>query len=308
MSCFTIKSFLSAYPPIPSCQSAFPARKSGFPVSLILNKLSSADLVAMLPKLSLNVAASTSTYKRSAHVCLFGGKTKSGNGNDAAPGDTVENLMGSVNKGQSIEDVLRQQIKSQEFYDGGGSGTGKGGFGGGGGGGKFGKDGSGGPDGEDISEALDEAMQVVLATLGFVFLYIYILDGPEINRYTKDIIRCLLGGKKSFRLQRLEEAWESDWKKIWTKRRRVNPRWLEPLIMRTRTLYSAPTSFRKLFRGSGGVDYEERSTEVKKKARDVFDGERGTEEKKKKKVRDVFDEEREVRDGFDEDVGYRCDN
>lgn len=293
MSCFTIKPFLSAYPPIPTCRSAFPAPKSGFPASLILNK-SSADLVAMLPKLYLNVVASTSTYKRSAHVCLFGGKTKSGNGNDETPKDTVENLMGSVNKGQSIEDVLRQQIKSQEFYDGGGSGTGKGGFGGGSGGGKFGKDGSGGSDGEDISEALDEAMQVVLATLGFVFLYIYILDGPEINRYTKDIIRCLLGGRKSFRLQRLEETWEFDWKKIWTKRR-VNPRWLQPLIMRTRTLYDAPTSFWQLFRGSGGVDSEDRSTEVKKRVRNVFDEKRGTEVK-------------EVSDGFDEDVGYRCDD
>ncbi|CAH9058450.1 unnamed protein product [Cuscuta europaea] len=267
MSYVTSKPFLSTYPPISSSGSASPATKPRFPVSLRLNKSSTIYLTARLPKLSLNVMASTSTSKQSGPVCLFGGKTESGNGDEGIPKEVVGNFMGSL-KEQSIEDVLRHQIKKQEFYDDGGSG--KGGFGGGGGGGgKNGKDGSGGSEGENSSEMFDEILQAVLATLGFIFLYIYILEGEDINRYTKDIIKVMFGGKKSLRLQRLGEKWKRTLKKM-SEKKKVNPYWLERAIMKTQTWYDSPAIYKKLYNDITGASSRKSKA---KKVRDEFDGE-----------------------------------
>lgn len=74
-------------------------------------------------------------------------------------------------KGQSIEDVLRQQIQKGEYFDNGGSGARPpGGSGGGGGGGGDSPDETDGPEEESFAEMLDENLQVILATLGFIFL------------------------------------------------------------------------------------------------------------------------------------------
>jgi len=77
--------------------------------------------------------------------------------------------MGSF-KGQSIEDMLRQQIEKREFYDGGSEKNPPSGGGGGGGGG--GGDGSGESEDEGLVGIIDETMQVILATIGFIFLVI----------------------------------------------------------------------------------------------------------------------------------------
>ena len=71
-------------------------------------------------------------------------------------------------KGQSVEDMLRKQIENQEFYDGGsGKNPPRGGGGGGGGGG-----GDEGSEDEGLRGIMDETLQVVLATIGFIFLVI----------------------------------------------------------------------------------------------------------------------------------------
>ncbi|CAH9116064.1 unnamed protein product [Cuscuta europaea] len=252
MSYATSKPFLSTYPPISSSGSASPAKKPRIPVSLRLNKLSTIYLTARLPKLSLNVMASTSTSKQSGPVCLFGGKTKPGNRDEGIPKEVVGNFMGSL-KEQSIEDVLRQQIKKQEFYDDGGSG----------------KDGSGGSEGENSSEMFDEILQAVLATLGFIFLYIYILEGEDINRYTKDIIKVMFGGKKSLRLQRLGEKWKRTLMKM-SEKKKVNPYWLECAIMKTQTWYDSPAIYKKLYNDITGASSRKSKA---KKVRNEFDGE-----------------------------------
>lgn len=72
--------------------------------------------------------------------------------------------MGSF-KGQSVEDVLREQIAKEEFYDGGSDENPPRGGGGGG-------DGSGESEDEGFAGIIDETIQVILATMGFIFLVI----------------------------------------------------------------------------------------------------------------------------------------
>ncbi|CAL2229878.1 unnamed protein product [Prunus armeniaca] len=84
-----------------------------------------------------------------------------------SPWKALEKAMGNLKKDQSIEDVLRQQIEKNEFYEERGGGGGGGGSGRGSGG-----DGAGGSESEDegLAGIMDETLQVILATIGFIFL------------------------------------------------------------------------------------------------------------------------------------------
>lgn len=81
--------------------------------------------------------------------------------------------MGNLKKERSIEDVLRRQIEKKEFYEDKDGGTrGGGGSSGSGGGGSGGADRSSGSEDEGSAGIIDETLQVILATLGFIFLVI----------------------------------------------------------------------------------------------------------------------------------------
>ncbi|CAB4263795.1 unnamed protein product [Prunus armeniaca] len=111
-----------------------------------------------MPVLKAQQCRVLSKYHRSAPVCLLGGKGKS------ESGDEMD---------QSIEDVLRQQIEKNEFYEERGGGGGGGGSGRGSGG-----DGAGGSGSEDegLAGIMDETLQVILATIGFIFLRVVYLE------------------------------------------------------------------------------------------------------------------------------------
>lgn len=76
--------------------------------------------------------------------------------------------MENFKKDQSIEDVLRKQLENKEYYEDK-SGGGKPPRGGGGGGGG---DGSSGSEDDGVAGIVDETVQVILATLGFIVLVI----------------------------------------------------------------------------------------------------------------------------------------
>ncbi|XP_030504712.2 uncharacterized protein LOC115719705 [Cannabis sativa] len=180
---------------------------------------------------------------RSGPVCL----SNTGAGGDSEgspPWKAFEKVVGNLTKGNSIEDVLRKQIEKKEFYedrDGGGMPPPGGGGGGGGGGG----DGSGGSEDEGIFGILDETLQVVLATLGFIFLYIYIINGEELIKLAKDYIKYIFKGTESIRLKRVLNKWRRFFRKI-TEKKVYDKYWLEREIINTPTWWDSPDKYRRL--------------------------------------------------------------
>ncbi|KAE9588251.1 hypothetical protein Lal_00003140 [Lupinus albus] len=155
------------------------------------------------------------------HVCLAGGKGMMENNDENSPWESLENTMQKL-KGQSIEDALREQIQN------GGNGGKPPGRGGGGGG-------RGGSEDGRFPGMSDETLQVILATIGFIFLYICVNDGVELAKLTRDFIKYLSGGGQSIRLQRAMYKWVRLYKNL-TQRKEVDnyasekepTRWYKP--------------------------------------------------------------------------------
>ncbi|CAN4115199.1 unnamed protein product [Withania somnifera] len=206
-----------------------------------LTTLSSTYLGTKLPKISLNAKVGVFKRQRCRTVCLFGGKGKASNENEASPWKALEKAMGNLKKEKSVEDLLKQQIEKQEYYEGGDGGGDRPGGGGGGG-----SDSSGGGEDEGIPGILDELGQVVLATMGFILLYIYIIEGEEITVFAKDILKFIVLRQKSIRLGRTIGKWETYFKSL--NEKEVDPYWLESEILNTTTWYDSPTKYRQILR------------------------------------------------------------
>ncbi|KAK4256373.1 hypothetical protein QN277_009248 [Acacia crassicarpa] len=135
-----------------------------------------------------------SKSRPSLQICLAGGSGMMENNNEDSPWKAMEKF-----KGRSIEELLQEQIQKQK-YDNGSSGV-KPPRGGGGGG-------SGGSGDGGFSGKSNETLQVVLATIGFLVLYIYDITGEELTKLVKDYISYLHSGKQSVRLKRAMFKWE----------------------------------------------------------------------------------------------------
>ncbi|XP_028755560.1 uncharacterized protein LOC114714939 [Neltuma alba] len=181
-----------------------------------------------------------SKSRQPLHVCFAGEKGMMGNNSEDSPWKALEKAMEKF-KGQSVEDVLRQQIQKGEYLDDGGSGAKPPGGGGGGGDGG----GAGGSEEESFGEMLDETLQAVLATLGFIFMYIYILTGEELAKLARDYIRYLFTGKQSVRLKRAMSQWGQYYLAI-TEKQAVDKYCLEKAILNTPTWWNDPDDYREV--------------------------------------------------------------
>ncbi|KAF8402334.1 hypothetical protein HHK36_013288 [Tetracentron sinense] len=156
----------------------------------------------------------------------------------ASPWKALEKAMGGLKEQQSLENILREQIQKQDFDDDGGDAGSPPGGGG---------DDSGGSEDEGFAGILDELLQVILATLGFIFLYIYIINGEELTKLARDYIKSLFGANKSVRLRRAMYQWGKFYNGM--TRKEVERRdWLERAIINTPTMWHNPARLRRLIR------------------------------------------------------------
>ncbi|CAI0540934.1 unnamed protein product [Linum tenue] len=126
-------------------------------------------------------------------------------------------------------------MQKQEFYDGGGSG------------GSSPPRGGGGSQDDDLPGVLDETLQVVLASVGFVLLYIYIINGEDMTRILKDYLKYVFSGNKSVRLAKVLDQWQSYRQKM-AEKTVVDKFWLEREIINTTTWYDNPDKYRRIYR------------------------------------------------------------
>ncbi|KAJ4978485.1 hypothetical protein NE237_009265 [Protea cynaroides] len=183
------------------------------------------------PRLAFNAFI----YQRSMPKCLFGGKGNSGKDNEGSPWKALEKAWDGISKKQSMEDVLKEQIQKREFAEeGGGAGIPPVGS----------YDGFGGSEDESSDGIMDEFIQVILATIGLIVLYIYIIDGEEWVRLIGDFIKYLLSGKQSNRLKETMYMWRRFYE-VLTRRKEeeVDDYWLEREIVNAPTWYN-PKRFR----------------------------------------------------------------
>lgn len=81
-------------------------------------------------------------------------------------------------------------------------------------GGRAGDGGDGSQEDKNLSESMDEVLQVVLATIGFIFVYAYLLMGAELTRLARDYIRYLFGSPATPRMMRTMSKWRDFYAEI----------------------------------------------------------------------------------------------
>ncbi|KAG4946194.1 hypothetical protein AAZX31_15G131500 [Glycine max] len=137
--------------------------------------------------------------RRPLHVCFAASGQGMMENNRDFQSKSLQEAMGQW-KGQSIEDILRQQMEK-----GGSGGKPPGGRGGGGGSDSS----SGGSDGMS-----NETLQVVLASVSFILMYIFVINGLELLKLFKDCIKFVSGRGQSVRLKRAVYKWVRIFKNI----------------------------------------------------------------------------------------------
>lgn len=180
------------------------------------------------------LVCSPSKNSRLNLVCLAQGSSKSEN--EGFSWESLKNAMGGMKQEENVQDWLKKQMRQNEFDGDGGDGGRAGGGG----------DGNG-DDEESFSGILDEMLQVILATIGFVFVYIYLIRGAELTRLARDYVKYLFGSSPSMRLTRSIKKWERFCNKFIVT---VDTRddWLERAIVATPTWWHKPRKLARLMR------------------------------------------------------------
>ncbi|WVZ11261.1 hypothetical protein V8G54_015791 [Vigna mungo] len=193
-----------------------------------------------------------SQSRKPLHICLAGEQGMMGNNEENSPWKSIEKAIGKFKGQNSIEDVLRRQIEKGEYYDSGGDGGDKppGGGGNSGSGGSS-PDGPGDSEDESLAGMLEESLQVFLATLGFIFLYIYIITGEEITKLARDYIRYLFGGSQSVRLKNAMYQCGLIYNTLTAPKEEEDEDsefWLEEAILNTPTWWHDPDDYREVLK------------------------------------------------------------
>lgn len=178
--------------------------------------------------------------RRCSPIFSSGATGNSNKEDQSFPWDPLKRAFSGFKQERTVQDLLKQQMQKREFDGNGGDGGSRGGGGDG-----FG-DGEGGEEDEGLSGILDEVLQVFLATIGFIFVYIYLIRGAELTRLARDYIRYLLGGPPSVRLSKAMTKWKDFYDSI-TWRGVEREDWLERAIVATPTWWHKPMQQAQVF-------------------------------------------------------------
>ncbi|KAK8934073.1 hypothetical protein KSP40_PGU019403 [Platanthera guangdongensis] len=112
--------------------------------------------------------------------------------------ESVKDAVKGLGNKNKVQDILWDQIRRREFGGDAADGNPPGRPGGGGG--------ADGTDGEGYG-ILEETLQVFLATIAFILVYIYIIRGADLTMLARDYFKYCVCGVQSMRLQRIINKW-----------------------------------------------------------------------------------------------------
>uniref|UniRef100_A0A0D9W6M6 Uncharacterized protein n=1 Tax=Leersia perrieri TaxID=77586 RepID=A0A0D9W6M6_9ORYZ len=138
-------------------------------------------------------------HKRIGPVYASSGKENSDRVNDPFSMESLNKAIAGTKRQWSIQDMLADQISKIRGSGSGGNGGNKNRYGGS----------DGGAEDESLTESLYEVVQVLLATIAFILMYIHIIRGEEIYRLARDYTRYLVTGKRTSRLKRAMLNWNN---------------------------------------------------------------------------------------------------
>ncbi|OEL25149.1 hypothetical protein BAE44_0013826 [Dichanthelium oligosanthes] len=139
-------------------------------------------------------------HKRLGPVYASSGKENPEFINDPFSMESLNKAMAQAKRPKSLQDMLREQMAKIRGQGSSGNGGNKNRYGGSGGG-------SDGPDDESFKDSLYEMIQILIATIAFILVYIHIIRGEELYRLARDYSRYLVTGKRTARLKRAMLNW-----------------------------------------------------------------------------------------------------